>query len=118
MNKGEYFDLNYMVSICDGDWQFMKEMIETFLNDTPGTITALQEHAHRKEWKQVAETAHKFKTSLMFMGIQSLHGTIREIEKSGKEEIETGHVHEKIIRVDEICKMAMTELRSFLESHP
>ena len=116
-NKGEFFDLNYMASICDGDWQFMKEMIETFLKDAPEIIASMQENAGHQEWKRVSESAHKFKTSLVFMGIQSLHGIIREIEKSGQKSDDTDQIPGKIEQVNEICNKAMTELRSFMESH-
>jgi HPt (histidine-containing phosphotransfer) domain-containing protein len=117
MNKGDYFDLSYMVSICDGDWQFMKEMIETFLRDSPEIIGSMQTHADKKEWRRVGEYAHKFKTSLMFMGIQSLHGVIREIETNGREGIDTEGISGKIDRVNEICSKAIVELRAFIEKH-
>ena len=118
MNEGEYFNLNYLASICDSDWQFMKEMIETFLRDAPVIIAGMQEKAGRKEWMQVRESAHKFKTSLMFMGIQSLHVIIREIEQSGLKEPDTGQIPEKIEQVNDICNKARVELRNFLASHP
>lgn len=117
MNKGEYFDLNYMTSICEGDWQFMKEMIETFLRDSPEIIGSMKRSADKKEWKRVSEYAHKFKSSLMFMGIQSLHSIIREIEVNGREGIDTDRIPEKIERVNEVCGKAMTELMCLLEAH-
>ncbi len=116
MYKGRFIDMNYMTSLSDGDHQFMREMIETFLRDAPGITEKMVMHAKNSEWKQVGELAHKFKTSLMFMGIESLHDTIRKIENMAGDDNDKGTLPALVKQVYDTCNNAIAELKEFLAS--
>ncbi len=115
MYKGQYIDMSYMASLSDGDHQFMRDMIETFLRDAPVITEKMTIHSNHEEWKPVGDLAHKFKTSLMFMGINSLHDTIRKIENSAHNDENKDHIPAMVEQVNDTCKHAITELKDFLE---
>ena len=115
--KGNFVDLNYMSSICDGDIQFMIEMVETFLKDAPVITKEMTTLSKNNDWIKVSNLAHKFKTSLMFMGIESLHSVIREIEKNGQEMVNVSSIPPLVDQVSETCIKASQELSGFLNKY-
>jgi HPt (histidine-containing phosphotransfer) domain-containing protein len=116
MFKGQYIDLQYLHQICEGDKLFMTDMIDTFLNDAPGILAKMKGHVKAGEWKQLGDLAHSFKTSLIFMGIQSLYDTIKSVEFSGRQNQDTGSLPHQVDTINTICEAAIRELSSFRES--
>jgi HPt (histidine-containing phosphotransfer) domain-containing protein len=114
MFKGEYCDLSYIYSICDDDESFIREMIQTFLSDSPGLTDNMKKFSDLGEWKKVGDLAHKFKTSLMFMGINSLHDSIRKVEFSGRNNIETESIPNLVSEISIISSKAIEELKTCL----
>ncbi|HLF35261.1 MAG TPA: hypothetical protein VI583_13545 [Cyclobacteriaceae bacterium] len=116
MFKGKYIDLQYLHQICEGDKQFIADMIDTFLKSAPGVLVKMRGHTEAREWKQLGDLAHSFKTSLMFMGIQSLYDAIKIVEYSGRQNQDNGSLSQQVDKIDTICGAAIRELSTFRES--
>lgn len=116
MFKGEVIDLSYMSNLCDGDKQFMKEMIETFLRDTPIILEKMNTYTEHGERIPLGELAHKFKTSIMLMGIHSLHDVIREIERSKDNDSDTEVLPALVKKVNDTCNKALVELNDYINT--
>lgn len=104
-------DLTYLSSICQGDKVFMKEMVETFLKNTPALINEMQNWANQAEWGMTSKIAHKMKPSIDFMGIEKAKLLVKEIEVSGKENTQTDKIPIQINQLGEICQIAFAELK-------
>ncbi len=103
-------DLSYLQNVSGGDEGFIKEMINTFLENTPHAIESMRMEASRQKWTEVAAIAHKVKPSVTFMGIHSLKPVIKRIELFGEEKSPEITIPELIEEADEICHFAYREL--------
>jgi len=109
-------DLTYLHSICNGDKNFMQEMVETFITNTPSAINEMQKWSHKAEWIKVGQTAHRIKPSIAFMGLESLKPIIKKIETYGKESKSTDKIPALINTLSEKCQVAINELNKELQS--
>lgn len=84
-------DLSYLQDVANGSNEFMIEMIQLFLDQTPGYFEQLDQLIKDLNWPLVAEISHKIKPTLTFMGIESARANMAEIEQNARnlENLET-----------------------------
>lgn len=81
LNKPEYkIDLTYLRDVSSGSNDFMIEMIELFLQQTPAYFEQLNQLIIDENWCKAAEIAHKIKPTLAFMGADAAKDRMAEIE--------------------------------------
>ncbi|SKB38675.1 Hpt domain-containing protein [Daejeonella lutea] len=84
-NKAEFkIDLTYLRDVSSGSNEFMIEMIELFLDQTPAYFDQLKQYIAEENWSKVAEIAHKIKPTLAFMGADSAKESMAEIENNAR----------------------------------
>jgi HPt (histidine-containing phosphotransfer) domain-containing protein len=116
INTERVIDLSYLNSLSDGDREFKKEMIETFLKNTPPLISEMKDHLQKSDWKKIGDIAHKMKPSFTFMGIHSAKDLIRNLECNGRKETGTRDIPTQVIELDNICSKAFIELHDEMET--
>lgn len=80
-NKPEFkIDLTYLRDVSSGSNEFMIEMIDLFLQQTPGYFEQLNQFIIDENWSKAAEIAHKIKPTLAFMGAETAKESMAEIE--------------------------------------
>ncbi|MEP2771801.1 MAG: ATP-binding protein [Fulvivirga sp.] len=114
--KAQLTDLTYLKNVCNGDKVFIREMVETFISNTPSAINEMQKWANKAEWLKIGQTAHRIKPSIAFMGLESLKPTIKKLEAYGKENTNTDQIPALINALSEKCKIAIRELNGQLEN--
>ena len=77
-------DLSYLQDVANGSNEFMIEMMEMFLKQTPGYFEQLDQLIKDENWPVVADISHKIKPSLTFMGIESARVSLDEIEHNAR----------------------------------
>lgn len=77
-------DLSYLRDVSSGSNEFMIEMIELFLDQTPGYFEQLNQLISDENWPRVAEIAHKIKPTLAFMGADAAKDRMAEIEANAR----------------------------------
>ncbi len=77
-------DLSYLQDVANGSNEFMIQMIDLFLNQTPGYFEQLDQLIKDLNWPLVAEISHKIKPTLTFMGIESARANMAEIEQNAR----------------------------------
>ncbi len=94
-DKEIIIDLTYLKEVATGDTEFIIEMIDIFLLQTPGYVEQLTVAIDQKDWTKMADLSHKIKPTLAFMGVESAKNTLQEIEtKSRNQEDYDGIVSE------------------------
>lgn len=84
-NKPEFkIDLSYLRDVSSGSNEFMIEMIELFLDQTPAYFDQLSQYIAEENWPKVAEIAHKIKPTLAFMGADAAKESMAEIETNAR----------------------------------
>lgn len=77
-------DLSYLRDVSSGSNEFMIEMIELFLDQTPGYFEQLNQLIADENWPRVSEIAHKIKPTLAFMGADAAKDRMAEIEVNAR----------------------------------
>jgi PAS domain S-box-containing protein len=92
MGKTEkLYDLSMINTIGKDDPVFAKKIVSIFLETMPQNLAGLLTAHKEKNYEQVAKIAHKMKSNIDSMGINSLKDPIRELEttKAGGEKMES-----------------------------
>ncbi|WP_207427277.1 Hpt domain-containing protein [Pedobacter sp. SYSU D00535] len=77
-------DLSYLSEIAGGSAEFMIEMIDIFIEQTPLYMEQMEEAVKASDWKGVGDVAHKIKPTLAFMGLESAKEQMAEIERKAR----------------------------------
>jgi|688.fasta_scaffold78135_3 HPt (histidine-containing phosphotransfer) domain-containing protein len=77
-------DLSYLQDVANGSNEFMIEMIQLFLDQTPAYFEQLDQLINDLNWPDVAEISHKIKPTLTFMGIETARDSMAEIEQNAR----------------------------------
>lgn len=84
-NKPEFnIDLTYLRDVSSGSNEFIVDMIELFLEQTPAYFEQLRQFIAEENWPKVAEIAHKIKPTLAFMGADAAKESMAAIETSAR----------------------------------
>jgi HPt (histidine-containing phosphotransfer) domain-containing protein len=108
-------DLSYLKEASADNKAFLKEMIEIFLKQTPGLITALHTTSRNKDWTEFRKIMHKIKPSITMIGIHDLEPDILKIDEAVKKGIGMEQLPALLQKFEEVCNRAYTELRRELE---
>ena len=68
----------------DGDDDLLGELIDLFLEDTPGRIAGMRDAIAREDWPALASWAHSLKGSCGSLGAQHMAGLCGRLEQHGR----------------------------------
>lgn len=91
---------------------FIDKMIGLFLQTMPEDIYILQETAKMKDWKKVERTAHRIKSAIRSMGIQSAIQAIRYIEEAAQKNPPPDDIVHKIDWVSQAMKLVIDQIKA------
>ena len=83
--KYTYIDPAHLDSVTGGDEKFKKELIDVFIQQLPTLLVGLEKALQDKDYKQLSAIAHKTKSSVALMGIESLRANMAELEIKAKD---------------------------------
>lgn len=83
----QYINLNYLNELSEGNDDFKREMIATFLERVPYYIEEFKILKASKDWPNLQFFAHKAKSTFQMMGVQKLADDAALIELYCKEGI-------------------------------
>lgn len=78
------YDLSILSEMVYGDTEFMKELVDTFVEHAPIDSKELSAFAKDKNWEETSKKAHKLKSSIRTIGVTSLSDIILKIEMDAK----------------------------------
>ena len=74
------FNLNELERMASGDKAFFNEMLQIFIRSSEEAITKLQTHLSLKDWKSIAEVAHKLAAPAKHMQAMALYDKLKTLE--------------------------------------
>ena len=80
----KFIDPTHLDSVTDGDEKFKQELINVFVQQMPTLLVGLEKALQEKDYKQLSAIAHKTKSSVALMGIESLRADMAELEQKAK----------------------------------
>ena len=109
-------DLQYLFEFSNGDRLFVRDMVETFLQEMPGAIEKLFQSLKEEDWDQVYKIVHKLKPNFMMLGMKAQQDKSVEVENMIKKgEINKDHISEIINWLATCAKLAFPVLEEKLE---
>lgn len=86
----EIYNLEYLHEMDDAD--YIKEVLQMFLDTTPQLLESMRSGAIREDWETVHKTAHKLKSSLGILQANKMLENTTQIEMFAKEKKQTDKV--------------------------
>ena len=108
---GRITDLSYLEMVSDGDQDFIKQVVESFIDNNAKILQSLKEEQASENWIGMGQLIHKIKPSLEMVGLTPLKEKIVTAEHNLKNET---NIAETLPLVDEIianCNKAIDELK-------
>lgn len=112
-------NLNFsqLKEISNGDETFFKEMLQTFIDETKEGIKKLKESSENKNWKMVAEYAHKISAPCNHISATTLYNYLKSLENSIRNnEFNENNIPNKVIEIEkestEVISIVTKELNS------
>ncbi|RZJ80132.1 MAG: Hpt domain-containing protein [Flavobacterium sp.] len=78
-------DLSYLREMSGDSAEFMIEMLDAFLTQTPIYISDLEREVIAENWKGASECAHKIKPTFFYIGREDVRDHMQEIERNARE---------------------------------
>ena len=105
INKATFdIDLSYLNDIADGNAEFIIDMIDIFMEQTPIYFDQLDKAIQEKDWKVTGDVAHKIKPTLAFMGVEAAKEQMAEIERKARNLDHTEEIEEKVSQLKVSCE--------------
>lgn len=79
-NSEGFYSLKNIEAISQGDTQFVKTIIDTFISNTPNYLEEIVKGIQREDFVKIKFASHQMKPSLDILEIESVRQTVRDIE--------------------------------------
>ena len=79
------FDKDEALKMFEGDEEFLKELVEIFINDAPEHMSEIEEAVDSRNSKALEKSAHKLKGAVANFGKNATTDTAFKLETMGKE---------------------------------
>jgi HPt (histidine-containing phosphotransfer) domain-containing protein len=106
-------DLSYLNDISGGSAEFMIEMIDIFLEQTPLYFNDMATAIGQKDWVVVANVAHKIKPTLAFMGRDDAKDDMQKLEHSARNQEGLDRIEPEFLRLQALCHDLFGKLASY-----
>lgn len=113
--KSRLFDLNYLKKISGDNRDFIKEMVQTFVQSVPGLLDKMGTAMESADWITVSRVAHQIKPSLTLLGANQLKDSAILLERL-TETIITPASHLQVKRFIQSCHEVIADLSTELDN--
>ncbi|MBX2957161.1 MAG: response regulator [Cyclobacteriaceae bacterium] len=80
------YDLSYLKKVSNDNEEFIREMVQTFIQTIPDSLDQLEDSVRQSDWLRTSRLVHQIKPSLTLMGIHTLKDTAVILEEEFKTE--------------------------------
>ena len=115
MPENEIIDQSTLAALLDslgGDVDFLKELVDAYLNSTPGLFAAMRQAAAAGDAAGLQRAAHTLKTGSASMGALGLAAQCKQLEEMGR----SGALEDAEVRID-AAAVAYDDVAAALREH-
>jgi hypothetical protein len=106
------YNLDQLHDLSEGNQLFINKMTDLFIELMPQIISELEIGLKEQNYQRIYSAAHKAKTSIDMLGIDSLKDTIRDLEKNALKDQNVDQIKPLIEKVSKIIEQVLIQLRS------
>jgi HPt (histidine-containing phosphotransfer) domain-containing protein len=111
-----YADMTYLESMSMGSNEMIIEMIQLFIDQLPEFTDGLANHLKNRDYLALGALAHKAKSSVAVMGMESLAADLKTLELNAKQGIDTELYPILVNRFIEQVTLTGSELESYAKT--
>jgi PAS domain S-box-containing protein len=109
-------NLDFLKEISENNDQFFVEFIQMFLQNTPASISEIENAISNQNWEAIRQAAHKMKPSFNYVGLKELSGISAKIEDLAKRNEDMEMIKTNIEQIKKVCEIAYTELEQEIKT--
>jgi len=113
----EKADLTYLKSMSDGNEELILEMIDIFIDQVKEIWGEMEDSLEKKDIDTLGKLAHKAKSSLAIMGMDSTAQSLKDLELYCNENTNLELYQGIISNFKSDCLIAIDELLSYKKDH-
>jgi PAS domain S-box-containing protein len=114
LTQSQLVDLSYLKNVSNNDPEFIREMINTFLESMPKTILEMETYSTKNDWINLGKAIHKIKPSLTMMGMPTLKALAIEMEQQCKTQTDVSTLGERTTVLTSQLNSALIELETMI----
>ncbi|MFC3559381.1 Hpt domain-containing protein [Pedobacter jamesrossensis] len=103
-------DLSYLTEMVGDDPEFIIEIFETFIEQTPFYMAELEDTLLVKDWKKLANCAHKIKPTFSYVGRNDVKDSVQFIETCARNEQNIEIIPKKVEELHQILDEIYVQL--------
>jgi HPt (histidine-containing phosphotransfer) domain-containing protein len=114
--KFEHLNLEYLLLMADGDEAIIREVVSTLIVEIPTELAKMHQYLEENDWIALREVSHKYKSTLSFVGNESMINANKSIEYTIKTSEDYSQIPSLLDTLDRYAPLVIEELSS--ESSP
>ncbi|HSH67918.1 MAG TPA: ATP-binding protein, partial [Bacteroidia bacterium] len=104
-------NLEYLTDIMSGKKELIKETIDIFIKQAAEDLPIIKEAIDKSDYLTVKRFAHRMKSTITMMGIESLGPVLEEMEILGKEQNNLERIKELNNKLNATYSLALEEIK-------
>ncbi len=108
----ENIDLSYLKKVSGGNEEFIKDMVNTFIDTLPKSVEEIQGALNSGEWDALARAVHKIKPSLTMVGLSRTREIGALIEENAKEQKQLDLITSTTQQLCAQLELALSQLKA------
>ncbi len=108
------YDLTYLEEISRGDNDFLNKMVELFVTQMPVNMLQLNEAYEKQDMAALKSIAHKSKSSIDTLMINSLQSVIKEIEWLAIKHENGDHLKDLMMQMNQVIPEVIDQLKKII----
>ncbi len=110
-NTYQFINLDYLELMSDGDDSMKKVLLEMLIEELPDEIVKMRALQQASDWNELCSVSHKMKSTLSYVGNDTMTETNKTIEKNTKNATELDQVPTLMNTLETNLDRVMTELK-------
>ena len=110
-NAYQFINLDYLELMSDGDNSMKKVLLEMLIEELPDEISKMRTLQEASNWSELSSVSHKMKSTLSYVGNESMTESNKTIEQVTKQNADIDGVRTLMDALETNLDRVMTELK-------
>ena len=110
-NAYQFINLDYLELMSDGDDSMKKVLLEMLIAELPDEIVKMRSLQQSSNWEELCSVSHKMKSTLSYVGNETMTETNKTIEQNTKNNASLDEVAILMDKLEKNLDRVMTELK-------
>ena len=106
-----FINLEYLNGTTGGDDEMLQTMLEMLTAEIPEEIEKMNVLLREQNWQDLFQVSHKMKTTLAFVGNETMTESNRRLEHITRHQIDLPEVEGLVAQLTEISEKVIEELK-------